>query len=182
MDRTPPPELTALYNEACRQDSDIHMHLPTLARLASECEHVTEMGVREAVSTRALLLAQPAVLRCYDFKPKWDCWNRLLAVHGRTDLKFIEADTTQIVIEPTEMLFIDTLHVYEQLKREFELHSESASKYIVLHDTVTFEERGELPETRGLGAALEELLALGRWEVREHFHYNNGLTVLGRTS
>ena len=36
------------YQKHCDRYSDIHEHLPTLYKYASECDHVTEMGVREA--------------------------------------------------------------------------------------------------------------------------------------
>jgi hypothetical protein len=37
------------------QPSDINEHLQTLHDLASECDHVTEFGVRTALSTTAML-------------------------------------------------------------------------------------------------------------------------------
>ena len=41
------------------------------------------------------------------------------------------------------MLFIDTLHVYGQVKREIALHHHNVRKYLVFHDTVCMGEEGE---------------------------------------
>ena len=54
------------YQEHCERYSDIHEHLPTLYKYAAECDHVTEMGVREVVSTWAFLHAKPSRLVSYD--------------------------------------------------------------------------------------------------------------------
>ena len=43
------------YQDACDKDTDIHEHLPTISVLTSECNHVTELGVGWAQSTRAFL-------------------------------------------------------------------------------------------------------------------------------
>lgn len=176
-----PARLDQLYASACSTPSDIFMHLPRLAALAAQCEHVTELGVREGVSSRALLWAQPAVLRCYDIdsthKAKWD---ELVEARGRTDVRFEIADSRLIDLEETELLFIDTLHVYDQLKVELERHSPKAQEYIVLHDTESFRTRGEDPSKRGLWPAVEEFLALGTFRIVKHYPDNNGLTVLGR--
>ena len=41
------------YIERCVGWSDIYEHLPTLARYGSECNHITECGVRYIVSSYA---------------------------------------------------------------------------------------------------------------------------------
>jgi cephalosporin hydroxylase len=103
-------ELETHYRHACETPSDINEHCPTLCLLAAQCAHVTEMGSRPGVSTTALLRAQPATLVCYDVRlpPAFD---RLLQLAGRTEVRFHEADTLNVEIEPTDMLFIDTFHV-----------------------------------------------------------------------
>ena len=44
-----------LYENSCRERSDINEHLPTLYEYACKCKHITEMGVRTGVSTTAFL-------------------------------------------------------------------------------------------------------------------------------
>src|SRR5262249_50913089 len=119
-----------------------------------------------------------------------------------------EADVLKIEIEPTDLLFIDTWHVYEQLKCELMLHAGKALRFIALHDTETFGELGEDParvrlawsineavrrrvglrlfrgiaRRRGLRPAVEEFLGNHpEWRLAEHFENNNGLTILARS-
>jgi hypothetical protein len=55
-----------------------------------------------------------------------------------------------------------------------------ARRYIVLHDTTTFGERGEAEGQRGLWPAVEELLAGGAFRLQQRSTNNNGLTILER--
>jgi hypothetical protein len=171
--------LEELYFVGLRQKTDIHQHLPVLRALAAQVEHVTEFGVRTGQSTTALLAAQPKVLKSYDIADLGVA-AKLRPLQGRTDFTFTVADTRAITIEPTDLLFIDTLHTYDQLKEELRLHGDKARRWIVMHDTTTFGDSGEVPGTRGLWAAVEEFVAQGAFVVKERRTNNNGLTVLER--
>jgi glycosyltransferase involved in cell wall biosynthesis/predicted Zn-dependent protease len=173
------PTLAELYHLACSTPSDINEHCPALYQLAKQCRHVTEMGTRTGVSTAALLYAQPAKLVCYDVRrfPQVELLQKLAGV---TEFVFHEADVMRVQIEPTDLLLIDTWHVYEQLREELRLHSEKARRFIVLHDTTTFAEQGESPGHRGLWPAVEEFLAQGTFRLKQRYVNNNGLTVLER--
>jgi GT2 family glycosyltransferase/tetratricopeptide (TPR) repeat protein len=170
-------ELTQLYLAACERPSDVNEHVPTLYALAKECRHVTEFGVRTGVSTAALLYAQPERLACYD-RVKFPQVERLQRAAGRTQFVFHEQDVLWANIEDTDLLFIDTLHTYEQLTQELRLHADKVRKYIVLHDTTTFGDRGEVEGQPGLWPAVEEFLARGTFRLRRRYVHNNGLTVL----
>jgi hypothetical protein len=169
--------LAQLYHEACSRPSDINEHLPTLYALARECQHVTEMGTRTGVSTTAFLYAQPKKLVCYD-RVKYPQVERLRQLAGATEFVFHERDVLWADIEETDLLFIDTWHVYGQLKEELRLHAGKVRKYIALHDTTTFGERGEAEGHQGLWPAVEEFLAKGSFRLQQRFANNNGLTVL----
>src|SRR5687767_12744154 len=53
------------YRRLCQIHSDIHEHLPTLRKLASECDVVVEFGTWTCKSTTALLLgARRKVISC----------------------------------------------------------------------------------------------------------------------
>jgi glycosyltransferase involved in cell wall biosynthesis/predicted Zn-dependent protease len=171
--------IAELYFAACRTPSDINEHLPVLVVLARGCRHVTEFGTRTGVSTTAFLYSQPDRLVCYD-RVRFPQVDRLVLVAGRTDFTFREADVLWAEIEETDLLFIDTLHDYEQLTQELSLHAGKARRYIVLHDTTTFGETGETPGHRGLWPAVEEFLAKGSFRLKERRTNNNGLTVLER--
>lgn len=160
-------------------------HLPTLKRLASECDRVVEMGIGMIVSTWALLAGKPKSLVSYDIHHP--------IIHNRTldevekackdnDIvfKFVQEDTSKVEIGECDFLFIDSLHTYEHLKEELRLHPDKVTKYIAFHDTVTFGKRGETGG-EGLMLAIEEFMKENtQWKIKEVFENNNGLLVIER--
>jgi GT2 family glycosyltransferase/Flp pilus assembly protein TadD len=171
--------LSDLYYSACRSSSDINEHLPTLVVLSRDCRHITEFGTRTGASTTAFLYAQPDRLVCYD-RVRYPQVDRLAHFAGNTDFQFHRADVLWTEIEDTDLLFIDTLHDYEQLATELKLHARKARRYVVLHDTTTFGDTGETPGHRGLWPAVEEFVREGAFRIKERFTNNNGLTILER--
>jgi cephalosporin hydroxylase len=90
------------------------------------------------------------------------------------------ADTRKVEIEPTDLLFVDSLHIYEQVQKELELHADKAKKYIVFHDTTSFEHNGEFGG-RGIWPAIQEFMdSHPEWQMKHRYTNNNGLTVLQR--
>jgi hypothetical protein len=197
-------ELT--YTRYCEISSDINEHLPTLYKYARECRHVTECGVRSAISSYAFANA----LRGRD--------NRLIMVdlHGcdriqkclneckneNVNASFYEESDLTCPMEDTDLLFIDTWHVYGHLKKELARWNAHVGKYIILHDTTVDGEVGESVRAgwnieqqskdsgltteeirKGLWPAVEEFLVEHpEWMLKERFTNNNGLTVLARRS
>lgn len=175
--------LQEIYNEKCSITSDINEHLPTLKKYAEECEHITEMGVRWIVSTYAFLMGKPKKMVSYDINfINTDQIKEM--VKNDTEFEFKVADTTNLEIETTDLLFIDTLHNYNQLKIELELHGNKAKKYLIFHDTTLFEygdEKHNESEKKGLWPAIEEFLEVNpHWEILERYTNNCGLTILKR--
>lgn len=165
------------YETVCQTPSDIYEHLPTIKKYAEECDHITEMGVRSIVSTYALLMGKPSKMISYDIN---DCnWQPVRnLVKDTTDFNFIIANTCECIIEDTDLLFIDTLHNYEQLKIELERHANKVKKYMIFHDTTTFGTKGETSDI-GLWPAIEEFLENNKnWAILEKYENNNGLTIL----
>lgn len=161
---------------------DIHEHFPTLRKYAAECEHITEMGTRYVVSTYALMAGKPKKFLTYDLVPHKNIWEAAsIANENQIQFGFMERDTTKVEIEETDLLFIDTLHNYAQLKRELELHSDKARKYIIFHDTVSYGYRDEEGPGPGLMPAINEFLATTtKWRIKEKYDNCNGLMVLER--
>lgn len=169
------------YQALLREPSDIVDHLPTLRALAQHCDRVVEMGTRTAVSTVALLAARPRSLVCYDIKKTTAVDGVLALVPFETAMSFRLESTLDCTIEETDLLFIDTWHVYGQLKAELARHHSKVTRYIALHDTTTFGDRGETAGHRGLWPAVTEFLdAHHEWELFVRYENNNGLTVLRR--
>ena len=176
------------FNDACAsigQPSDISEHVETLTELSGQVNHITEFGVRGAVSTRALLRGlkgnAAAKMRSYDISGTLEAAGCVsLSNEYAIELEFTVADTRDIEIEQTDLLFIDTKHTAEQLGAELWKHGPKATRFIVLHDTVTFGEKGE-DGTPGLLPALRWWLHKNReWFVYAHYENNNGLTILAR--
>ena len=183
-------DLQQVVDKLHQQPSDINEHFPTIIKYGSECDHITEMGVRGIVSTWAWLASAPKDgLHSYDlYHPSR--WNGDLqsvidtAEAYKLKFTFTEADVTKIEIEPTDLLFIDTTHNYDQLQLELKLHASKVKKYICFHDTTTFAHRNEtftLVEGKGLWDAVTEFLEENdEWEIEAKFTNNNGFTVIKR--
>lgn len=159
------------YRQECGRRSDINRLLPDLKEIASRCNHVTEFGVREGVSSWALLAGGPEV-KGYDI----NVTDGAAELEKIPEYTFIQADVLDAEIDRTEFLFIDTLHTYSQCKKEIALHSHKASRYLGFHDTTTFGFKGE-DGGRGIMYAIQQLIGNG-WEVLLQREYNNGLLIL----
>jgi hypothetical protein len=168
------------FIDACNKSTDINEHLPRLAELASECNHITELGVGWAQSTRAFL-RHGAELHSYEFDPLPGVMEFFVnARKGGRDVKFHVADTRKVVIQETDFLFVDSLHVYEQVKEELRIHADKAKKYIGFHDTTSFEFNGEFGG-KGIWPAIQEFIdSHPEWKMIERRYNNNGLTILQR--
>jgi hypothetical protein len=187
--------------------SDINEHLPTLSKYASECESVFETGVRGCVSSwafaRGLLQNSSSNKRLFlnDIDvcdiTELLCATKSLPIQIQFEWKNnLELDLS----ENFDLTFIDTWHVYGQLKRELQKFAPITNKYIIMHDTTVDEWQGEtirlgmnarnqsmfsgfpLEEiNKGLWFAVQEFLDSNtNWVVHERFTNNNGLTILRR--
>lgn len=171
--------LEGLYATLLVTPSDINEHLPKLRELASQCDTVIEFGVRTARSSVALLAGQPKTLKSYDRRasPQVKLLERW---RGKTDYQFRQADVLDVEPEACDLLFIDTKHTADQLAAELDRHAGGVRRWIALHDTKTFGERGE-DGGPGLLVALRAFLRdHPEWGVVYRAEHNNGLMVLSR--
>lgn len=179
--------MIADFSARCRSGSDIHEHLPALSKLASQCTHVTEFGVRGGNSTIALLYGlcaggQQSALYSYDQAPHGIEFSPPLP--PEVSWRFVLADTSALPqIAPTDLLFIDTLHTCAQVAAELR-HAPQVRKYLAFHDTVLF---GWVDEAPGNGPGIMQAIFdfLGsaegiHWYVVSHAPRNNGLLILAR--
>lgn len=158
---------------------DFYQHVTTLHKLAWQYDHITEMGVRSGISTTAILSGQPKTHIAYDIVEHPQV-KMIAAVHNKTAFDFRLKDVLTIDIEPTDLLFIDTIHTYTQLRAEFERHAHQVRHRIVLHDTSTYGPHGEDGSRPGLMAAVNDLVRTGAFHIEHHYLNNNGLMVLKR--
>lgn len=168
------------YQDACLRDTDIHEHLPVLSELTSQCTHVTELGVGWAQSTRAFL-RHDVELHSYEFMPQPGIREFFeQAKNAGRNVTLHVDDTRKVEIAETDLLFVDSLHIYEQVQKELELHAGKARKYIGFHDTTTYADRGEFGG-RGIWPAIQEFIdSHPEWQLVERRTNNNGLTILKR--
>lgn len=187
---------------------DIMEHIYTLYNYAKECDSVFETGVRGCVSSWAFLyglLENNNGNKKRFFMNDIDACdiNHLLEITKDFDIdvKYEWKNNLQLDInENYDITFIDTWHVYGQLKRELEKFSKITNKYIIMHDTTVDEIYGEsirgahnivsqsqmsgfpIEEiVKGLGPAIEEFLNTHpEWYIKEKFTNNNGLTILAK--
>ena len=199
------------YYTLCKTPSDINKHLPTLAKYASECHSVLELGVRGCVSSWAFvfgllnnnfhnkLLFLNDIQECNINNLLYLCSN--YDSHLTIKYKWIN-DLLLDIPYHFDLTFIDTWHVYAQLKRELDKFSKITNKYIILHDTTIDGIFGETIRnswdpllqssqtnfpiheiTRGIWPAVTEFLDNNtNWILLEKFNNNNGLTILKKIS
>jgi hypothetical protein len=190
-------DLEQIVNQIYTTPSDINEHIPTFIEYASECDHVTEMGVRAISSTWAFLGAAPKKLISYDMENPSHYGADINIVYKVAEqyglnYEFIQADVLKVEIEETDLLFLDTWHAYDQLKAELDMHNSKARKYIIMHDTTSYEFKdepltsentfeGEKSSGKGLWPAITEFLEENdNWELHKRFTNNNGITILKR--
>lgn len=189
------------YSELCNIPSDINEHLPTLYKYGLECDSILECGVRGCISSWAFLMAQPSKLILNDITECDVKYLSMVAKKTKTQVKTIWMSDLKLTLESNvDLVFIDTYHVYGQLKRELAKFGPLCNKYIIMHDTEVDKEQGECIRNRwnpsfmmvhteipyeehlkGLQPAIDEFLESNtEWVLHERFENNNGLTILKR--
>lgn len=218
--RTPAEQLLCLYLAIEYGNIDISEHASTLRLYASRVHSVAEIGVRKGASTWALMMglhdADPPVggsmaqdrraakvHLAYDLGPfRHQGQARYVAAGLGIRYAFEQADSLELELEDSDLLFIDTFHAYPQLRLELRRHARHARQYIILHDTTVDGNTSEclrMPEdydcgamARKLGCSAEEvrmglwpavqefLAGAPEWSLLRRYDHNNGLTVLRR--
>lgn len=202
--------LYLISNNRYKNDSsDIMEHITTLFHYAKECNSVFETGVRGCISSWAFLAG---LLNNNNGEKKYFFLNDI-EVCDINDLLILSSHFSNIEVsyewknnleidfqDNYDITFIDTWHVYGQLKRELAKFSKITNKYIIMHDTTIDEIYGEsirgqhnmIAESqrsgipveeiaRGLGPAIIEFLRDNPdWYLKEKFTNNNGLTILAK--
>lgn len=192
--------------------SDIYQHLPILWCYSKECEKILECGVRTPTSTWAFIQglidnqSKHKTLVSVDLNPCPNETNiKKVSTDNKVSFNFIQENNLKLNLKKLgrfDMVFIDTWHIYGQLKRELEYFHKNTDKYIILHDTTV---DGILGETirngwnaktqsiksgysteeinKGLWPAVEEFLQKHKdWKLQARFNHNNGLTILKKQS
>jgi hypothetical protein len=194
------------YEARCKHTSDINEHLPVLYEYTKKCSSVVECGVRSIVSSYAFGLGLKGTFNNSYYlvdpaaSPSMPAFLQLCQSEGVNAQFWNQSDLVCPLVQ-TDLLFIDTWHIYGQLKRELDRWHSSVNKYIIMHDTTVDEWHGEtirigwnaiqqskesgIPVeeiNKGLWPAIEEfLVAHPEWTLEKRLTNNNGLTVLKRS-
>ena len=192
-----------------KNSSDIMEHLPTLYKYSKECDSVFETGVRGCISSwaflRGLLDNKESINKKVLFMNDINVCdvNDILLISKNFDIEIKYEWKNNLLLEfeqKFDITFIDTWHIYGQLKRELEKFSKITNKYIIMHDTTVDAIYGETirngwnaeEQSRESGipveeinkglwpAVLEFLHNNPEWYLKERFTNNNGLTILAR--
>ncbi|KKS77420.1 MAG: hypothetical protein UV51_C0007G0018 [Candidatus Woesebacteria bacterium GW2011_GWC1_42_9] len=168
----------------CSRQSDINEHLPVLRKYAERCKHITEMGFRWGCSIYAFMVARPERLISYDIKNDLNVADvEAIAAKEGVSFQFINKDVLDVVIEETDLLFIDTFHSANQLSRELALHSCRVRKYLIFHDTAGFWEDGMDAKGNGIRYAIEPFMAAHHeWKQVYRAENNGGLLILEKNA
>lgn len=157
-------ELFEYLSERMRTRSDINEHLQLLYQMVNETgvRNIVELGTRSGNSTCAFVMGASTndgkVVSVDngvgDEFTKISAWDELAECAAFINAKLGLSDYWTLVInddiefakeysEEIDLLFIDTLHSYQQTKKELEVWGDKVVEggFIVIHDTVSFPEQ-----------------------------------------
>lgn len=188
--------LESIYNDHAAGNTAISVHLPRLRALAEGLELAVEFGVKRGASSSALLLGADHVVS-YDIASTPEA-RELKRVAGDRWEYWIE-DSRRADVPECDLLFVDSLHTFEQCRDELAVHGNKASKFLVFHDTQTFGtvgaegESGRQKWTYAAGKGSVPLDCLGirhavdlfqidnpQWRIAAAYPDSHGLLVLAR--
>lgn len=161
------------YQQLLKKPSDINLNFPMIRESVEKGDRVVELGVRNCVSTWALLAGKPKWLVSVDVVQPAD---EILIEVGKTadaegiEFGFVQQDSTTVFIPNIDVLFIDTLHLYSHIVKELFRHSEQVNKRIIFHDF-------KIPEVR---SCIQDFLYNVNWKLEKESFECNGLAVLKR--
>ena len=206
----PPDELSRHFIQAATEPNDIFEHTHMLQFYALQCGSILQLGVGNSAASYAFLygmmfngLGQKS-LRSVDIVPlPQSPMHRLARENGLEFSHEVTEDLHMAGLQPVDLTFVDTWHVYGHLKRELQKFSPFTKKWIMIHGTETYGQLGEsvwdpsrnatlehlqggypaADIVKGLLPALEEFIAAHPdWVVETTRKSQNGMIVLKRVS
>jgi len=163
------------YQALLKTPSDVNLLFPLIRESVTVGDYVVELGVRDCVSTWALLANKPKFMASVDviYPPEETIVEVGQTAHEEgIAWRFILGDSTQVLFTTIDVLFIDTLHLYSHIVKELWRHSEFVQKRIIFHDT-------KIPEVK---ACIQDFLYNPNWKLEKESSECNGLAVVRRIS
>lgn len=186
--------LKEFYETCLTIPTAITPHLQTLRHYASKCEIACEFGVKRGFSSSALLMGASAV-HSWDIAPTREA-QHLQQLAPRWGYRIEDSRLCRLPV--CDLLLIDSLHTYAQVKAELATMRGLIRKYLICHDVTTFGsvgadgesgrqswtyETGQSVPQEHLGimpAVLEFMAEDPVWDVLEINPHSHGLLVLKR--
>ena len=128
----------------CNKPLDINESSQLLCKYAKACASVVEIGHKEIEAPKGILqglsessFKQRSYLKINsDYIPPSELnFTKEGAKKSNINFTFWQANDLLIVLEPTDMLYIDSLHTYCHLTYQLETFSSQVRKYICLYGT-----------------------------------------------
>jgi predicted O-methyltransferase YrrM len=118
-----------------KMTGDMTGRLDWLVKTFSGLDSITEFGPYQGCSTAAWLKCLPKKLTTVDIGRALD--EDLYAEIAKSigvDFKYVIEDDLKVVIEETDLLFIDTMHTPDHTYLELTTHAHKAKRYLAFHD------------------------------------------------
>jgi len=140
------------------------------------CDSYTELGVNQGATLAIAILENIKTIRAYDIRlMPYNKAKHLFEAHtanNSINYNVTETDTLQCILDPVDVLYIDTLHHYDHLIKELVLHGSKVKKYIIFHDTYA---------QPGLKKAVKEYVTTNKeWTIVTECDINVGFMTIER--
>lgn len=179
------PHLTtidALFDEVKVIPRDLNEHMDVLRALTDQAGGVVVELTGRRESTLAFLAGRPQKVVAYSTEVDNHCYKAAHLVSDTTQFVPLNYQMGALVLDlpDNDLCFIDTYHRYDQITQELNTYSPHCRRFIVLHDTEIYGQRGD-DNGLGLIQAIGEFTeAHPEWAVIDHTKQQFGLTVLSR--
>lgn len=141
--------MDSLYQWLLGVKRDLDEHMPTIQEYADRCDHVTDLGHRRE-SVAALVCSKAQHVTIYNPESADPVVKKLLELIPRNKAVEIQpkkvseaVHTVTEDIDDTDLLFVDTLMTFDRITRVLERFAPKVRKYIIIHDTKLFMQKGE---------------------------------------
>ncbi len=154
-------------------------HLPRLRKLATHGLGVcAECGTRRGASAAALLIGGAERVISVDLRPTAEAKHLQKLMGARFDYRI--ADSLTVTFPHCDLLFLDSLHTYDQVSAELKAHAPIVQRWIVFHDTTRNKTKGD-DGGPGIRAAIDDWLAnTPDWRIVREYPEGPGLLVTER--
>lgn len=158
---------------------DLNQHMPMLARFASQCKVVAEVSGRKESTVAFASVKGLEKIVSFNGEASDGALQAVAKLTPALELKPFRLPEFP-AIPPCDLLFLDTEHTGARLSAEFAQYAEHVARFIVIHDTTIYGEKGTDGQP-GLAHAVRAFVEDNpAWFVAGHTTAQHGLTVLSR--